>query len=243
MTALFYPQLTAQRFWERAGAEEPFPRQLMTTVLGVLQVADVPLPGLTVAKAADWLARRGADCIGNVPDRQLCGFLVAQRGHAFIFIDSSLSAAEQRLTFAHETAHFLYHYEAPRLAAIEMLGETIKPVLDGDRAATPHERLRGALRDVPLGVYKHMLDRSDGVPDATTSRLEAEADLIAFELLAPMDVVLRTTQAGDCCRTALEKRFGLPAWAAARWGAWVDAQRDGDSFLSRLQAAREAAEL
>ena len=242
MTVLFYPQPTARRFWERAGAEEPFPRRLTTTILGVLQVAVIPLPRLTVATAADWLARRGADCLGGIPDRQLCGCLVAQRGHAFIFVDGSLPEAERRLTIAHETAHFLHHYEAPRMFALGLLGETIKPVLDGDRVATPQERLRGALRGVPLGVYEHMLDRSDGLPDPTTARIEAEADLIAFELLAPMDVLLRTTEAGARCRTALEERFGLPTWAARRWGAWVDAQRGGDSFLSRLRAAREAVE-
>jgi hypothetical protein len=163
---------------------------------------------------------------------------VAQRGHAFIFIDGSLPDDEQRLTLAHETAHFIHHYETPRMAALEILGAGLESVLDGERVPTPQERLRGALRGVPIGVYRHMMDRSDGVPDQTTSRLEAEADLIAFELLAPTNTVLRGTKNGEDCRAALRERFGLPQWAAERWGDWVDSRRGGDGLIRRLEASR-----
>jgi hypothetical protein len=239
MTGAFDPRPIVRRFWERAGATEAFPRRLTPTIAAVLPVAVVLLPRLTVAATAEWLARRGAGCIGSSPDRSLRGCLIAQRGHGFIFIDGSLADDEQRLTLAHETAHFLHHYEAPRTKALELLGSAIQPALDGDREATPQERLRGALRGVPIGVYEHLLDRADGAPDPTTARLEAEADLIGFELLAPTITVLRGSERGADCRAVLEARFGLPSWAAARWGAWVDSRRRGDPFLRRLQAARE----
>jgi len=235
----FDPRPIAHRFWERAGATEPFPRRLAPTIAAVLPVAVVLLPRLTVAATAEWLARRGAGCLGASPDRSLRGCLVAQRGHGFIFIDGSLAEDEQRLTLAHETAHFLHHYEAPRATALDLLGAAVEPALDGEREATPEERLRGALRGVPIGVYEHLLDRADGMPDPTTARFEAEADLIGFELLAPTSTVSRASAAGASCRSALEERFGLPAWAASRWGAWIDSHRRGDRFLRRLQAARE----
>lgn len=239
MTGAFDPRPVARRFWERAGVREPFPRELRPTIAAILPAAVVLLPRLTVAGTAEWLSRRGAGCLSSTPDRPLRGCLVAQRGHAFIFIDGSLPDDDQRLTLAHETAHFIHHYETPRTSALEILGAGLEAVLDGERAPTPQERLRGALRGVPIGVYKHMMDRSDGVPDHSTSRLEAEADLIAFELLAPTSSVLRTTKAGDHCRAALKEIFGLPPWAAERWGALIDSRRGGDSFIRRLEAGRE----
>lgn len=239
MTGHFDPRPITHRFWDRAGAMEPFPRRLTPTIAAVLPVAVVLLPKLTVAATADWLAKRGAACLDSYPDRPLRGCLVAQRGHAFMFIDGCLTEDEHRLTVAHETAHFLHHYESPRATALELLGASVAPVLDGDRPATSNERLRGALRGVPIGIYEHMLDRSGEILDASIGRLEAEADLIAFELLAPANVVLRRTKAGADCCAALQDGFGLPRWAAARWGEWIDARRRGDPLFQRLQKARE----
>jgi Zn-dependent peptidase ImmA (M78 family) len=165
--------------------------------------------------------------------------LIAQRGHAFIFIDGSLPDDELRFTLAHETAHFVHHYEGPRSSALEVLGSGIEVVLDGERPPTAQERLRGALRGVPIGVYQHMMDRADGLPDRATSQLEAEADLIAFELLAPTNTVLRTTTPGDNCSAELQTRYGLPSWAADRWRDWIDSRRRGDSFIRRLEAERQ----
>jgi hypothetical protein len=215
----FDPRPIAARFWERAGAVEPFPRRLSPTIAAVLPVAVVLLPTLTVGQMAEWLARRGAGCLQSSADRRLRGCLVAQRGHAFIFVDGSLPDDEQRLTLAHETAHFVHHYETPRENALALLGPSITPVLDGERPATPGEKLRGALREVPLGVYEHTLDRSEsGLPDPRTQRLESEADLVGFELLAPSGMVTGRARAGDERRKALVDYFGLPVWAAMRWG-------------------------
>jgi hypothetical protein len=238
MIGAFDPRPIARRFWERAGVWEPFPRRLTPTIAAILPVAVILIPKLTIEAVAKWLTARGANCLQSVESRSLSGCLVAQRGHAFIFVDASLAAAEQRLTIGHETAHFLFHYEAPRETALTMIGPSVEAALDGDRAATANERLRGALRGVKIGVYEHMLVRAGGAPDAMTFRQEAEADLIAFELLAPMSAVVRETGGGEECRIALVERYGLPEWAAARWGAWIDAHRRGDSFLRRLEASR-----
>lgn len=239
MSGAFDPRPIAQRFWERAGAKEPFPRRLTPTIAAILPIAVVLIPKLTIESMVNWLTARGANCLQSVESRSLRGCLVAQRGHAFMFVDGNLEAAEQRLTIGHETAHFLHHYEAPREVALQMIGPSLREVLDGDRAATASERLRGALRGVKIGVYEHMLVRDGGAPDETTSKQEAEADLIAFELLAPLSIVLRETNAGVECRAVLVERYGLPEWAAARWGAWIDAHRRGDSFLRRLETSRK----
>lgn len=238
MSGGFDPRPVANRFWERVGEEELFPRHLRRAIAVTLPVAVISLPRLSVGAMAEWLAKKRAGHVASTPDRPLRGCLIAQRGHAFLFVDGSIKEDEQRLTIAHETGHFLQHYDGPRRAALELLGPSIVPVLDGDRLPTPQERLRGALRSAPVGVYEHMLDRHDGEPDPLTARLEVEADLIAFELLAPTFVVLRSTKPGPDCRDALVDRFGLPGWAAARWGEWIDAKRVHDGLFGRLEAAR-----
>jgi hypothetical protein len=155
-----------------------------------------------------------------------------------MFVDGELSEAEQRLTIAHETAHFLYHYEQPRDSAHKLLGPSILAVLDGDRPATASEKLRGALREVPVGVYAHTLDRDDeGRPNEETARIETEADLIAFELLAPMAEV-RAVSRGENRVDVLITRFGLPQWAAVRWSAWIQARTGGDGLINRLLEKR-----
>ena len=240
MSAPFDPRIAAARFWARAGVTEPFPRRLTPTIAAILPVAVILLPKLSIASMSDWLSRRGARCPALVGSRRLRGCLVAQRGHGFIFVDGSLGDDEQRLTVAHETAHFLHHYEGPRLAALTLLGPSIGPVLDGDRRATASEELRGALREVPLGVYSHALDRSaSGLPSEETAQLETEADLIGFELLAPM-AAIRASARKDAYPRALTAQFGLPPWAAARWGAWIASREGGDGFIARLKAARGA---
>ena len=235
MSGPFDPRPVVRGFWERVGEREPFPRRMTQSIAAALPVAVIFLPVLSVASIAEWLAKRRAGCIAGTPDRELRGCLVAQRGHGFIFVDGRLDENELRMTVAHETGHYLQHYEAPRVQAVQLLGPSIVDVLDGDRPPTPHERLRGALRGASTGVYKHMLNRQAGTPEPTTARLEAEADLIAFELLAPAAAVLRTTKPGLSCRDALVGRYGLPVWAATRWAAWVDAHRVRDDFLRRLE--------
>src|SRR5947209_3261645 len=109
----FDPRPIALRFWSLYGSDETFPRQLRGPVTSVLTVSIVTLPKLTLSDAANWLRRRGAS-ISPPYDRPVRGFLVAKRGNGFIFLDGGLSPEEERVTLAHELAHFLHHYQAPR---------------------------------------------------------------------------------------------------------------------------------
>jgi hypothetical protein len=240
MRGAFNPRPIADQFWARAGVAEDFPRRLTPTIAAILPVPVILLPRLTIPAVVDWLGRHRVPCTPLSGSRRLRGCLVAQRGHGFMFVEGDLAEDEQRLTVAHETAHFLYHYEQPRALAYRLLGESILGVLDGDRAPTPSERLRGALRGVPVGVYTHTLDRDDdGRPNDEAARLETEADLIAFELLAPMATVRRSTGGRDYANV-LVSRFGLPTWAAVRWGAWIGARSSGDGFIARLSEASKS---
>ena len=94
----FDPRPTARAFWDKVRKPEPFPRQLRGAIAEVLPVGVVSLPRLTLAAVADWLQHRGSVSIRLGPDRALCGCLVAQRGHGFIFLDGMMDANDERLT-------------------------------------------------------------------------------------------------------------------------------------------------
>ena len=232
----YHPASDASAFWKRVGKREPFPRDLRKPVLQALPVAIIQLPRLTLGDASNWLRQRGVDRQLGGQDRLVRGCLLADRGHAFIFLDGSLEPNEERITLAHEIAHYWVHYEKPRATAIAALGETVREALDGDRAFSPTEQFSALVRAVPVGTYQHALDRGhDGLPTAATLRMEREADLLGYELLAPSGKVRADSAPGQDCVDLLCTCFGFPRAEAELWGGWIDAGRHLDPFISRLQ--------
>jgi hypothetical protein len=235
---LFNPAPIATEFWTQVGHDEPFPRDLRSAVAFALPASIVLVPALSASAIEGWLRKHDVSCSLNAGKRPLRGCLIANRGHGLIFVDGTMLADEMRATIAHETAHFLHHYLRPRAAAIKRLGGSIRGVLDGERSPTSGERLTGILRGVTLGVKTHLLSRTtDGALHHDTKNLEAEADLIGFELLAPTTHVLRHTTAGASRRRALLEIYGLPAWAADVWSGWLDNLAPVDPLIRRLKAA------
>ncbi|WP_437303832.1 ImmA/IrrE family metallo-endopeptidase [Sorangium sp. So ce388] len=158
-------------------------------------------------------------------DRELHGCLVARGGQGFVFLDGADEEAERRFSLAHEIAHFVADHLLPRARALEVLGESILPVLNGDRAPTPEERLAAVLTRVHLGVQVLLMGRGPGGAVCTWDVAESEqrADRLGLELLAPADVAMASLQSvlgeveepsqHDELRAAehLAERFGLPA--------------------------------
>src|SRR5213594_1213519 len=107
-------ELIAQRFWSDTGLADSFPRDIEKAVALKLPLAIVKLPRVTVPVVRRWLQLRRVRAV--VPDdrRDLMGCLVAYRGFGVAFISGADSGDEQRLTVAHETAHFLHDYMLPR---------------------------------------------------------------------------------------------------------------------------------
>ena len=234
----FDPRPVAAQFWRLAGTDESFPRNLQSAVSLALPLTIVYLPALSPSAVERWLSHRGLSWTIRADNRALRGCLVAQRGHGFLFADGTMPPDEARLTIGHETAHFLRHYLNPRQLAVERLGEGILSVLDGDRQPTPAERLNGVLRGCPVGRCMRLLDRdADGLPAGATQEAETEADLIAFELLAPSALVLVTTKPGESRRNTLVSKFGLPRWAAEAWRGWLDSLDRGDPLIRGLRLA------
>lgn len=216
----------AESFWSDAGAASTFPRDIRRAIARSQPIAVVMLPALYVAKAEAWLRRQGKAIDLDVPDRPLRACLVAQGGAGFIFVDGEDCESEQRYSIAHELAHFLLDYLAPRRAAVARLGEGILEVLDGLRPARTEERTIGILTGVAVRRHVHLMGRNEDVSGAAEiDRAEAIADALALELLAPWDeissqmVELGINADRKAIACLLMDRYGLPRMPAERYAA------------------------
>lgn len=233
----------AEAFWREAGASEPFPRALRGPIADALPVAIVLLPRLRLRGVDDWLLGQAIRCALGAVDRPLRACLVARRGQGLIFLDGTDPPDEQRFSLAHELAHYLRDYWLPRREAVARLGPPILAVLDGERPPGAEERIDALVARVPLGLHVHLLGRDPGgAADPAVARAERDADLLACELLAPAEVVLRALPGDDpqarraAATDRLRDQFGLPQAQAARYAATLIPQPApmSDALLRRL---------
>lgn len=205
----------AESFWSGAGGREKYgtPVRLDRAVMHTLPIAIHYVPALTSADIGSILNRIGASIPIDSASRPLRGCLIADAGVGLMLVDSEDSEDEQRLTIAHETAHFLLHYRALRDAALNGLGHHLIAVLDRTRSPTPAELLSSALRNLPLVPFRHAMARNGTRPRGFVATMEAEADDLAIELLAPWRLV-RTLSNPDA--NTIATQFGLPATVATR---------------------------
>lgn len=223
-------EVRAEEFWRQAGRTEPYPRSLEATVSWALPLAIVKLPRLWLNEVHRWLADRDIRFERQGADRPLRACLVGRAGYGLVFIDGSDPDDEQRMSLAHEIAHFICDYVDPRRRALDAFGEQILPVLDGDREPSVTEQLDGMLRGVALGTFQHLMVRSGSGAVTRMAALESEdrADRLALELLAPRRVVLRRLEqreirwrhaaAFTLAQEVLVSEFGLPVPAAKTYG-------------------------
>lgn len=217
-------QTWARWFWSCARELDHFPRNMAQAAPLILPLALVFLPKLATDEVVSWLSRRGAACPVMPPRTRLKGLLVAARNKGLIFVDADVTEGDARFTIAHEVAHFMLHHCLPRVRAVRALGRDIVPVLDGDRLPTMGERLTSVIADVPLGTYSHMDLGESAKPVSGGNRHEIEADLLAFELLAPRAVLRELPRDRDSVGAALLDRFGFPVWAAQAYADLYCAQ-------------------
>ncbi len=236
-------------FWERCGAVEDFPRQLDRSIALALPVCLIKLPRLRLRAVEIWLARRGVNFQFNCRDRALRGCLVARGGEGVMFIDGADPEDEQRFTLAHETAHFIIDYWAPREKAIKKFGPAIAEVFDGSRQPTVTERVHAALTGIAIGVYADLMERDEARADFNPSAWEIEdrADRIALALLAPPEDVLALADTShaqfaerhSAITSLLRRHFGLPEAMAATYGrSLLDAAGRGPSWVETLRLNR-----
>lgn len=214
MIASLWPQQVAAAFWQLVGAPEPFPRSLRAAVHRVLPLRVRALPNLRLSTVQERLHRDGIDLpVDDVLDCPLRACLAACRGNGFIFIDAEDAEDEQRFSLAHELAHYLRDYWRPRQKALKTLGPTVLEVFDGLRPPTPGERIDALLMQIPIGAHMHLLERA-GPSDRKIAHVEQQADVLAFELLAPAAAVPAASGNPLELPRLLQERYGLPACQA-----------------------------
>lgn len=220
----------ADWFWSRVGITACYPRDLEQVAQRGLPVYSVKLPGLSLYQVEQWAERSQFPLPPFAQqDRRLLACLLAFRGHAIIFQEANSLVEEQRFSFGHELAHFLRDHLGPRLRTLALLGESIRPVLDGHRSPTPEEQMEGVLKGVPLRLTLDLMERGHDGQVAQKAILEAEdqADLLALELLAPeVDVLARIEPSAigwNLVRitSQIQKHFGLPSGVSAQYAAWL----------------------
>ena len=195
------------------------------------------IPRLSLHSAINWLINRNINIDLLKPDRRLCALLIAKYGHGVIFIDAIDPDDQIRFSLAHEVAHFLMDYIEPREIALKKIGGQIQEVLDGKRSPTSEERFTGILRGVELNWYSHFLDRNFN-GDVGFHRIlnsEDRADLLAIELLAPIDsILLALKKEGiDLSKQGATKKiisilvntYGLPIFVAKYYSRFLSIRK------------------
>jgi hypothetical protein len=206
----------------------------------------ISLPHLRLIDVRGWLSRNGIVNTCATADRNLRACLAARDGWGYVFIDGSDPEDEQRMSLAHELAHFLRHYWRPRREACWRLGERVTEVFDGLRPPTSEECLHALIARVPIGFHWHLMQRdaSGEYASEAIAAAEAEADILAYELLAPAAELWNRTGGarGNVGRSALAEilrnGFGLPAEHAARYSQILLPHVPADPFLQRLGLPR-----
>jgi hypothetical protein len=226
-------------FWVQVGQTEPFPRRLRAALeSGAFDVTLKELSRLSVRMVENYLAHQGIFRLTNEPDRPLRACVAAHGAAAWVFLDASDPGDEKTASIAHEFAHFLRQCLQPRLRAIEALGPGIAAVLDGHREPTPAEKFSAVLRGLTLGVRVHYLRRDGGRLPPAEEKVEVEADLLAWQLLAPFAEVER--RAGDQdeleqVRALLMTHFGLPATMADDYADYLCPPDRGSPVVQKLR--------
>ena len=235
----------AEDFWSRAGCGPENAADLEAAASWVLPVEIASVARLCLIDVATRIRNLGVDVALAGRNRRLRGCLIAYQGNGLIMLDAVDPPDERRFTLAHELAHFLLDYQAPRQRAVAALGEAILPVLDGLRPPTLEERLHAVLVDAPLGVLRHLMERPDmGILAGAVLDVEDRADRLALELLAPASLLLErlhTPQAPSAFRDRLTSLIeiliaerGLPQALASTYARYILRQQGGPGFQDWL---------
>lgn len=207
----------AAAFWEPIPERSSFPRDLERYLSLHYQALIESLPGLTVQGVHEWLSANGIATTDPQNNRRLDGCIIAQKGHAVLFIDNALSPNERRMIVAHETAHFWIDYELPRRRMKFRYGDGGVQILDQERAPETVEILMAAAAGAPVQAFYHYHFKGH----TQETDVEQRANTLACLLIAPRRDVLACANKCQITREdeskwlrLLHQVFGMPDnWA------------------------------
>jgi hypothetical protein len=241
----------AARLRREAGFRSDLPIAVEVVLPRLYPVAALLLPRLSVEGLRAWLARHQAEvppALAACGDRRIRGAVVGWQGHGLLCAEATDAEAERRFTFAHEAAHFLEYHLYPRQDLLHRFGPAMQPVLDGQRPPSAADRGDALRRRAYLTLQTHLLERNPGgeaSPRPVIDAAEAEADLFACEVLAPVAGLearfsgLRLDEAGVArVQSALLTEYGLPPAPAWQWARrFVARQGEPVTLIHRLGLA------
>lgn len=208
---------SAAAFWEPIPERNHFPRDLEQYLPLHYQASIESLPALTVQRVHDWLSVNGIAFTDPSSNRRLDGCIIAQKGHAILFIDDALPLDERRMIVAHETAHFWIDYELLRRRIKLRYGSAGVQILDKERPVETVEMLMATATGSPIQAFYHYHFKDH----KHENEVERRANTLACFLIAPLQEVLSRAKK---CRMAREDEskwlellhqvFGIPEnWA------------------------------
>lgn len=207
----------AAAFWEPIPERTSFPRDLERYLPLHYQASIETLSGLTVQRVHEWLSAIGFAPTNPQKNRRLDGCIIAQKGHAILFIDDALSLDQRRMIVAHETAHYWIDYELPRRRMKMRFGDDSVKILDQERTAETVEILMATAAGAPIQAFYHYHFKDH----KQETEVEQRANTLACLLMAPRREVL--ARAKKCQMTRedesnwlklLHQDFGMPEnWA------------------------------
>jgi hypothetical protein len=207
----------AAAFWKPIPERNYFPRDLEQYLPLHYQASIETLPGLTVQRVHEWLSAKGIASTNPSNKRRLDGSIIAQKGHAILFIDAALSLDARRMIVAHETAHYWIDYELPRRRMKLRYGNGGMQALDQERAPEIVEILMATAMGAPIQAFYHYQFKEH----KQETEVEQRANTLACLLIAPRREVLSRAK---ICRMSrddeskwlelLHHGFGIPE----NWG-------------------------
>lgn len=240
-----YIEQVAADFWNKSYVNYKPSPDLQRAISNLLNVDVITLGKLSIQKILDWFQQHQIPFKIESDERLLHGFLIAQSGVAFIFINGTDCPEERSFTLAHEIAHFIIETYIPTQQAIKKFGPSILPVLNGERSATISEQLTGVLSNISLKPYIDILDTKDlsGFDRLNIWSSEKLADQLAIELLAPRKLLLAEyryncySQISYCealenLHVILVKKYALPNIIAKEYAKEILREINGGPTLA-----------
>ncbi len=192
-----------------------FPRDFVTLASFGLEIPIVRQPNLTIQSARQYLCALRGEAIAhrpNTPDRPLFGLLHVGPPTNLILLSSELPPAVASYVVAHELGHFFADILAVRRTWLAAMPEKRDAILrafnweSSDGWLELHALIKG-VPDRPRAI----LGRGTAELPETSTR-ERQADLIARELLAPLQRIAEEfdRSSKDELLKGLHERFGLP---------------------------------
>lgn len=164
------------------------PTVRLAELIGAFNLTCSELDGLTQARAAQELARRGAlmeEKGGNT--EPLAGFLYAVADYGSIFVEQDDPVSRRRFSAAHELGHYLLHFR-PLFDQAEdgaELLEVFEALPRGDEDSEPDE--------LPYGQILFPMPERQAPRLPPLAQMEREANQFAAELLMPSELVRELT--------------------------------------------------